>query len=269
MHILKEVNLADFTTFKVASVAKRLLIIETPEDLIKLQGVENLYVLGHGSNILITDRLDTVVKLGPKFPSSQMVHKLCASFAKQGKSGLEFLMGIPATLGGAIKMNAGGSGGCMADVIKSVDIFDGTFHRHKPLFKYRDSDIPGIILNAEFKNLKKDDPEKIKERMKQTLIEKKLHQPLSSRTAGCVFKNSGTARAGILIERCGLKGKRIGGATVSAKHANFIETAPGATSDDVLLLINYVHDTVYKATGVNLELEIKIWPEKSFLQEGP
>ena len=126
-------------------------------------------------------------------------------------------------------------------------------------FAYRSTNIASkFILGACFR-LNEDDPQRILKQVKQIWIYKKNTQPLGHRNAGCVFKNPRGMSAGALIDRAGLKGKRVGGAFVSDKHANFILADPGATAGDVLKLINTVRETVYKKNEVYLELEIEVW----------
>jgi UDP-N-acetylmuramate dehydrogenase len=134
-----------------------------------------------------------------------------------------------------------------------------TRYRTDLAFAYRSTNISSrFILAAEFR-LSEDDPHRILKQVKQIWIYKKNTQPLGKRNAGCIFKNPRGMSAGALIDRAGLKGKRIGGAYVSEKHANFILADDGATASDVLKLINHIRDVVYERNGVYLELEVEVW----------
>ena len=127
------------------------------------------------------------------------------------------------------------------------------------VFGYRSTNITSkVILGAEFK-LNEDDPHRILEQVKEIWIYKKNTQPLGKGNAGCIFKNPRGLSAGALIDRAGLKGKRIGGAHVSDKHANFILADIGTHASDVLKLINLIRETVYKKSEVYLELELEVW----------
>lgn len=253
------VKMSSFTTWKVGAIAKLFFILESIDDIRRVFERYNPYILGNGSNILVEKDIDVVVKLDQTFLSAQNVHSLCKKFALQQQSGLEFLMGIPATVGGAIKTNAGGKYGTMGDVIETVTIFDSDIKIIEPKFHYRTSNIQGIILDATFRT-KKDSTNNILERMNAIIDEKKLTQPLNENTAGCVFKNPKEgATAAQIIERCGLKGSKIGGAMISTKHANFIVTEHGAQPLHIIHLIKLTQNIVFDMTGYNLELEIQIW----------
>jgi UDP-N-acetylmuramate dehydrogenase len=238
-----------------------------------------IYVLGSGANVLIDDSgvNGAVIHLGEHFQSSKILDgaMLCANAGadmgklvlrcvKDGLAGMECLTGIPGTLGGCVKMNAGGAFGDIGSVIQSVDVMGPNgevFTRHRPdlAFAYRSSNISApIILSATFA-LSEDDPQRILKQVKQIWIYKKNTQPLAHRNAGCIFKNPRGLSAGALIDRAGLKGRRVGGAFVSEKHANFILVDDGAKASDVLKLINTIRETVYKNSQVYLEMEIEVW----------
>ena len=177
---------------------------------------------------------------------------------------MECLTGIPGTIGGAVKMNAGGSFGDIGNVVDSVTLMDSdgvqfTRLRGELVFSYRQTNITSkVILGAELR-LSPDDPHRILDQVKQIWIYKKNTQPLGSRNAGCVFKNPRQLSAGAMIDKSGLKGRRVGGAHVSEKHANFIIADAGTHASDVLKLINIIRETVYKRWEVYLELEIEVW----------
>jgi len=161
-------------------------------------------------------------------------------------------------------MNAGGKFGDIGNAVESVEVMTDTgeqFTRYRDdlAFAYRSTNITArFILAAEFR-LEEDDPHRILKQVKQIWIYKKNTQPLSRRNAGCVFKNPRGLSAGALIDRAGLKGKRVGGAYVSEKHANFILADEGAKASDMLKLINLIRETVYKKNEVYLELELEVW----------
>jgi UDP-N-acetylmuramate dehydrogenase len=190
--------------------------------------------------------------------------KLVLRCVREGRSGLEALTGIPGSVGGCVRMNAGGAFGDIGNVVESVDVMSDSgevFSRHREdlAFAYRSTNISSkFILGAQFR-LTEDDPHRILKQVKQIWIYKKNTQPLGKRNAGCVFKNPRGLSAGALIDRAGLKGKRVGGAYVSEKHANFILADSGATAGDVLKLINIIRETVYKKNEVYLELELEVW----------
>jgi UDP-N-acetylmuramate dehydrogenase len=235
--------------------------------------------MGLGSNLLISDEgvRGAVVKLeGPVFGAAQFdgpnltawagaeLSRLVLDCVEKGLSGLEVLTGIPGSIGGAVKMNAGGQFGDIGAVVDSVTLMDaqGTvFERSKPelIFDYRSVNIrASTILNAKL-TLSEADPEEIMRTVKESWIYKKNNQPLNTRNCGCVFKNPPGASAGALIDRAGLKGFQIGGAAVSDKHANFIVANKGCTSRDVLRLIEAVRQKVREHVDVELQTEIEIW----------
>ena len=134
-----------------------------------------------------------------------------------------------------------------------------TRSREELVFAYRESSLDElVILGAEFE-LERDDPEELTKRMQKQWIIKKASQPLGHQSAGCIFKNPRGMSAGMLIEQAGLKGTRVGGAEVSERHANFIVADQGATSQDVLELIDLVRERVTERLGIELETEIEIW----------
>ncbi|HEX2937409.1 MAG TPA: UDP-N-acetylmuramate dehydrogenase, partial [Ruminiclostridium sp.] len=196
------------------------------------------------------------------------LHSLCETAKENGLSGLEFAYGIPGTVGGAVFMNAGAYGGEMKDIVTFAEHFDGEkicrFDSLQLQFGYRKSAYTGkdfTILKAEFK-LHKGDKSEIEEKMADLMNRRRTKQPLNMPSAGSVFKRPQGYFAGTLIENCGLKGEKAGGAMVSEKHAGFIVNAGGATCGDVLKLIEKIQEEVLKKTGVTLECEIKAVGEK-------
>ena len=168
---------------------------------------------------------------------------------KAGLAGLETLVGIPGTVGGALHGNSGGRHAAVGDVCEAVTVMTvaGEIHprtREEMSFGYRRSSLDELcLLRASFR-LSPADPDALADRARKTWILKKSSQPLSHQSAGCVFMNPRGQSAGDLIERAGLKGTRVGGAEVSDRHGNFFVTTEGATSQDVLRLIDLARDTV-------------------------
>jgi len=238
-----------------------------------------IYVMGFGSNLLIDDKglRGAVIRLdSDEFSQIQCedeqltagagaeLSKLVLSCVQKGLSGLEALTGIPGSIGGSIKMNAGGNFGDIGSATESVTLMDiqgNIFEKSKPelVFDYRSTNITAkFILGAQIK-LSPANPEQIMRTVKEIWIYKKNNQPLNTRNAGCIFKNPPGASAGALIDRAGLKGTKVGGATVSEKHANFIIAQKGCKSSDVLKLIDIVKQKVSEKFDIELELEIEIW----------
>ena len=177
---------------------------------------------------------------------------------------MECLTGIPGSVGGCVRMNAGGAFGDIGSIVETVHVMneDGdvfTRHRNDLAFAYRSTNITAkFILGAEFE-LTEDDPQRVLKMVKKIWIHKKNTQPLGSGTAGCIFKNPRGLSAGALIDRAGMKGRRVGGAYISDKHANFIMVERDAKASDVMELINVVRETVHRTHEVYLELEIEVW----------
>ncbi len=236
-------------------------------------------VLGFGSNLLASDEgvAGAVIKLeGDQFSKMDFdgdcitagaaagLNKVVLECVRKGLSGLEALTGIPGSVGGAVKMNAGGNFGDIGTSIESVTLMDGEgniFDKSKPelVFDYRWTNITAkFILSTKIK-LVESDKEQMLRTLKEVWIYKKNSQPLNIRNAGCVFKNPRGLSAGALIDRTGLKGLQIGGAQVSEKHANFIIAHKGCRSSDIQRLIEAVRERVKDKFDVELQLEIEIW----------
>ena len=238
-----------------------------------------MYVLGSGANLLVADTgvRGAVIHLADGTFGEVMVGenivdagaavdmgKLILRCVREGVSGLEPLTGIPGSIGGCVKMNAGGAFGDIGSVVESVTVMDedgAVFERFRAdlAFGYRSTNITSkFILGARFATTE-DDPNRILRQVKQIWIYKKNTQPLAAGSAGCIFKNPRGMSAGALIDKAGLKGRRVGGAMISEKHANFILADKTATAFDVLKLIDMVRDSVAGEFGVNLEKEIEVW----------
>ncbi len=238
-----------------------------------------IYVMGYGSNLLIGDDglRAAVIKLEAdqfaqiKYDDQEVtagagaeLSKLVLTCVKKGLSGIEALTGIPGSVGGAVKMNAGGNFGDLGAAVESVTLMDSAgkiFEKSKPelAFDYRKTNITAkFVLSARLK-LNSADPEQIMRTVKEIWIYKKNNQPLNTKNSGCIFKNPTGASAGALIDRAGLKGLQIGGAVVSEKHANFIIAEAGCSSRDVTRLIEAIKQRVKEQFNIELELEIEIW----------
>ena len=236
-------------------------------------------VIGFGSNLLISDEgvSGAVIKLqGDEFteplfddsgvtaPAGADLGELVLESVRRGLGGIEVLAGIPGSVGGAVKMNAGGTFGDVAASVESVKLMDkkgNIFETSKPelVFDYRFVNISAKFILAARMELVEADPEQLLKTTKEIWIYKKNTQPLNIKNAGCVFKNPRGISAGALIDRAGLKGLQIGGATVSDKHANFITTEKDCKSSDVKRLIDAMAQRVKEKSDVELETEIEIW----------
>ena len=279
--------MAKHISFRVGGAAKRMAFPENAEQLVLLMNFAlscgaRALVIGNGTNLLVPDEgLDRLVidvsdgmtRIADGGQANEITAQCGASLAriaeyarKKGLSGLEFAHGIPGTLGGAVCMNAGAYGGEIKDVVASVTLLDPeagirTLKGEEMQFSYRRSLLSEhpeyVVLSATFR-LERGDSETIGSRMRELMAKRKASQPLEFPSAGSTFKRPEGHYAGPLIEGCGLKGRRVGGAEVSTKHAGFIVNTGGATCADVLALIEKVQKTVYDARGVMLEPEVKI-----------
>ena len=276
--------LAPLTWLKVGGPAK---YVAEPQDADQLQALvkccsENevaVRLLGSGSNLLLADKgFDGVVirLTADAFSQVQisgttvtaaggaMLSNVVSETVKAGLSGLELLAGIPGTIGGAIHGNAGTHQADIGNYVTGVTVLTATGELRERAedaltFSYRTSSVDELAVISCTLELKEDDSEAITERMRKVWIMKKATQPLSSQSAGCIFKNPRGLSAGDLIEQAGLKGTRIGGAEISDRHANFIVTSDSATCNDVMQLIDKAKSAVTEQFGVDLETEIQIW----------
>lgn len=272
------------TSFKIGGPADVFVTLSDVSDItntVSLCRCENvpLTVIGNGSNLLVSD--DGIEGLVLRvFSSKGDISKndggivtvsaslpltfVCNYAQKNSLSGMEFAFGIPGTVGGALFMNAGAYGGRMKDVIVSADVLmpDGeikTFNAEEMNLSYRNSIFKtngGIILSVTLK-LEEGNSDEIKEKMDYISNRRKSEQPLQYPSAGSVFKHPEGYYAGALIEQCGLKGKKIGGAQVSEKHSGFIINTDNATCKDVLDLVRFIKQTVFDNYSVVLETEIR------------
>jgi UDP-N-acetylmuramate dehydrogenase len=236
-------------------------------------------VLGGGSNILVRDEgvPGLVVQLAsPAFCDIRVdkdsidagagarLGRVVTTAVHAGLAGLEVLVAIPGTLGGALHGNAGTHGGDIGQWTSQVTVMtrsgDVVQQQREDLeFGYRQSSLDEpVILGAKLA-LEPEDPRELARRLQKQWIIRKASQPMGHQCAGCVFRNPRSVSAGALIEQAGLKGTRIGGAVVSDRHANFVIAEPEATSSDVLRLIDLIRSQVRDRLGVELELELEIW----------
>ena len=276
--------LAERTWFKLGGAAQ---FFAEPASVDELQAVvrrcrdEQLHVrlLGGGSNVLVRDEgvAGMVIALAARSFSDVAIsgrHVTVGGGAKlanvitaavgAGLAGLEPLVGIPGTIGGALHANTGTQAGdigqwtCRATVMtRSGDVL--ARERSDLVFAYRQSSLDElVILDAKFE-LEEEDPDELTKRMQKLWIVKKANLPMAHENTACIFKNPRGMSAGMLIDQAGLKGETLGGAEVSQRHANFIVANPGCTTRDVLKLIDVVRSRVVERMGIELETELEIW----------
>jgi len=282
--IKTDVALANYTWYGVGGNADYVITPQTVEELTDVvkRCSENsvpLRVIGQGSNLLVSDEgvKGAVIKFeGDIFgkarfdeqtvwaPAGVNLSKLVLECVRLGLGGLEALTGIPGSIGGAVRMNAGGKFGDIGATVESVTLMDNDgsiYEKKKPelVFDYRTTNITAnIILEAKMV-LFEADPDQLLKTTKEIWIYKKNSQPLTNKNAGCVFKNPRGLSAGAMIDRAGLKNLKIGGAEVSDKHANFIITHEECTASDIMRLIEAVQERVKEHCGIELEMEIEVW----------
>ncbi len=277
----QDVNLKNYTTYKVGGTAKVLVYPKDVNKLILLleklnKENVNYKVLGFGSNVIFSDKTydgvlikldcfddvkinDTVITAG----AGVSLVKLSYAALKAGLTGLEFASGIPGSVGGAVFMNAGAYKSDMGYIVSEIKVLTPelevkTLYNKDLNYKYRSSFLkhnPNYICLEATIVLRHGDKALIKELMETRRQKRLMTQPLEYPSAGSVFRNPEGEFAGKLIEDCKLKGFNIGGAKVSEKHANFIINSGNAKASDVRNLIMYVHDTVKDKTGYDLKIE--------------
>ncbi|MGA3065208.1 MAG: UDP-N-acetylmuramate dehydrogenase [Tepidisphaeraceae bacterium] len=277
--------LSHYTWYRIGGPARWLI---RPQSLEQFQEAARrcadsqiqTYVLGLGANILVSDRgvdgavfrldadywrrvqfRDNCVDVG----AGADMQRLLLRTVRQGLAGIECLAGIPGTVGGGIRMNAGGKFGDLGSVVLTVEVMDAEgniFQRQKDdlVFDYRSTNIAAPYILSASLELEEDDPDRIMRKTKEIWMYKRNTQPLNTKNAGCIFKNPRGLSAGALIDQAGLKGLRIGGAEVSVKHANFVIAHPGCTSDDVMSVVKLIREKVFEKNQIHLESEVQIWP---------
>ena len=277
--------LAPYTWFRIGGPAQ---FLAKPRSTEELQGLlqrchrEGLPVriLSGGSNILVSDAgvsgvvihlespafadvslSGTTITVGAAVPLTALI----SQSARAGLAGIEVLTGIPGTVGGAIRGNAGGRQGAIGEHVRRVTVIDDegqiqVRERDELSFAHRWSNLDEpVILSAEIE-LRQEDPEAVVRRMRKVWILKKENQPYGHQSSGCIFKNpTSDLSAATLLDQSGLRGARVGGAEVSDRHANYIVADRGTSSDDVLRLIELIRDKIRGQYGYELELAIQIW----------
>lgn len=285
------------TSFKVGGPADALVTPATLQDLqVLIQWTADaglpFLVLGDGTNLLVKDTgidgivivltkcLNQISKSGGqnggvtvRAMAGARLHKLCTFAVAANLKGMNFALGIPGTVGGAIMMNAGTSRGWMQDVLEGITILTPagetqTLAKERLDFSYRKLSLkngtanltPGypIILEGQF-FLHPSDGRRLQQEAEEILKKRKASQPAHLPSAGCFFKNPDSGKpAGELIDLAGLKGKKIGGALISPRHANFIVNSGDASAGDILALTELVQTVVLKLFNIQLEPEVKI-----------
>ncbi len=278
----------EYTSFKIGGKAD---ILALPKNKIELTNLIQraweldipVTLVGKGTNLLISDRgvrgLVIVTKLLKSkieivetdadtktiiVDAGERLSKICQFAINNSLSGLEFAAGIPGTIGGAIKMNAGTRSGDISAIIQSIEVLDentfeiNTIQKKLLDFSYRHLNSSGIIVSAAI-TLKKENQKMIEEIFKYNLVKRNADQPISNASAGCFFKNPAIGKsAGELIEKSGLKGVRVNDAVVSKKHSNFIVNMGNASCKDVLLLKQHIQEKVFAKFNILLETEVRI-----------
>jgi len=283
VEFLKNEPLSNYTTIGIGGPCSFLVFPKKLEEFLNILeecnsiGME-FYLLGGGSNLLVSDQGfdgviitlkglnevelvdedDSSVKI--KVGAGTRIAKILNFQVRHGLEGLEFLAGVPATVGGCVKMNAGAFGKEIKDFVERIWLIkDGVVNEVVPKeedWDYRKFKQEGAIFEVELKFLKSS-VEKVKNNIKEVVESRRAKQPILKKTFGCAFKNPSGDFAGRLIERAGLKGFRIGDARISPIHANFIENLENATAKQVIELMKVVIDKVYKNFETILEPEVK------------
>lgn len=289
--ILKDEPMKKHTSFKIGGIADYFILINTKEQLIELLKLckeynKKYFIIGNGTNLLVTDKgfRGVVIKLKLEkieieeteneaiinVESGYQLIKLSKVALEYGLEGLEFAAGIPGTVGGAIRMNAGAYGGEIKDVVVSTKYLDVEDYNIKVLnfdeqeFSYRKSIFakkPYIILETKLK-LKKGNKDIIKSKMEENNKSRFAKQPIEFANAGSTFKRKEGISTAQLIDECGLKGYSIGDAEVSTKHAGFLINKGNATFEDMDKLIKYVQKTIYENYNIKIELEVLVIGEE-------
>ena len=279
---LKDEAMTRHTSYGIGGPAKAYIIPKDEDDLSNILQFANKYhisthFVGSGSNLLVSDKgIDgLVITLGKALKhfeikgttvfaeSGVMLGKMVKECISCHLSGVESLIGVPGTLGGALVMNAGAFGGEISNYLKRVKVMtmSGEEKYYKPgdiKFSYRKSTFPmdEIVISAEFE-LVQSDAETIANKRSVASGGRKASQPLKFRSAGSVFKNPSEGAAGYYIDQAGLKGTKVGNAEISTHHANFFVNHGNAKASDIVELIRIAKKTVNEQFGIMLELEVK------------
>lgn len=289
--LIKEINpsnifvneqMSKHTSFKVGGIADFFVIVNNTSELIYVLKLANklkikTYIIGNGTNIIVKDTgfRGIIIKLNFKqlkiekneiLAASGVPVALVSEFAYRNETkGFEFLSGIPGTIGGAVKMNAGAYGDEIKDILTSTTYLDEKYNikkieNNEHNFEYRSSIFfykKWIILESRFK-IQKGKKEEIKQKRAEMLEKRKLKQPLDMPNAGSIFKRGTNFIPAKLIEEAGLKGYKIGGAQISEKHAGFIVNTGNAKAKDIVKLIKYTKETIKEKFNEDLEQEVII-----------
>jgi UDP-N-acetylmuramate dehydrogenase len=284
MKFKRDQRLSEYTTIGIGGSVPAVYLPETETELVTLLqqfGAEKTAyrILGNGSNVLADDRgireiivctrrmerifrvENDLVTADAGYPMAQLAYQT----ASKCLSGLEFAVGIPGSIGGVVRMNAGAHQHTISEVVHSVRLIrEGgriiDVNQQELRFTYRSSAIPkDAIISTVSLKLRADASAKIHDQIRKNNEERISTQPLREKSAGCIFKNPGGISAGKLIEDSGLKGFQIGGAAVSEIHANFIINKKNASFHDALKLIDHIKRTVKERQGVQLQEEVVIW----------
>ena len=279
-------SMAKHTTFRIGGNAEVMAFPKTAEELGKLLKMSALLdtkfaILGAGSNVLAPDEgieglviclkdclggMEQLDESRIRVMAGITMARAAVFAAGLGLAGMEFAHGIPGTVGGGVYMNAGAYGGELSQIIESVEVMDyqGNISRipcERMDFSYRHSRLEeeeGIVISVDFA-LTPGREEDIRGKMKELQGKRSASQPLDLPSAGSAFKRPVGGFAAALIDEAGLKGFRVGGAAISAKHAGFAVNMGGATADDVKSLLQQVSDKVFENSGIRIEPEVRIW----------
>ena len=306
--VQENIPLAPYTIYKIGGPARYFVEVKTSEDLadalrFAATGGMRFFILGAGSNILVSDKgFDGVlIRMAGGMVRAEgerlivdagvMMARAASEAARAGLAGFEWAIGVPGTIGGSVRGNAGCFGGEIKDVVESVDVFDTLNPRPYTLyikdcqFGYRDSIFkrrPELVVLSVTLQLQKGDSAVIQERIRAITKERAEKQDIGMQCAGCIFKNvswerrdinadavlkqfpelaqfrdRATIPAAYLVDVAGLKGRRVGRVVISSKHANFFVNEGGATADEVAMLISMAKDAVFRKYGIALEEEIQ------------
>jgi len=281
--VQKNFLLKKYTTFRIGGKVQYFFAAKNKKEIIKAVTVAKkldlpFFILGRGSNLLVSDKGFKGIVINFQFSifnfqknkifagAGTPLGRLVNVSAEKSLTGLEWAIGIPGTIGGAVYGNAGAFGKSMKDIVSEVEIFDSKtqkikiFGNKKCKFSYRNSIFkknPNLIILSVVLKLKKGDKKTIKEKIQEYSKYRIKTQPLNFSSAGSIFKNPPGTSVGYLIEQCGLKGKRIGNVKISEKHANFIINLGKGKAKDVMKLIKLIKKEIKKKFKIELEEEIQ------------
>ena len=282
--VLQNEPMREHTTFRIGGPAKLFATVNEEQLALLIRKAEELYipyiVVGNGSNLLVSDAgyPGLIIKIADapvrmldtctlEASAGTSLARLAVAAADAGLTGLEFAHGIPGTVGGAVMKNAGAYDGQISDVLVSSCCYDGAekqflkLEKDAHLFTYRHSSYmehPCRVVTSAIFRLQPGNKDAIRAKMSELNSRRREKQPLEFPSAGSTFKRPEGHFAGKLIEDCGLKGYRIGGAQVSEKHAGFVINAGGATCQDVVQLMEYIEQQVYQRFAIRLEREVRV-----------